>query len=68
MVSDGRIKANFPAHQLSPSPLEKLDVYDRILTRMQAGKITEEEWKTGLAKEEGITVQFDPERVRKELA
>ncbi len=67
LVTEGRIRANYPAHQMTPAPLEKLDVYDRLLTRMEAGRITDEEWKKGKAMEDGITVEFDPVRVRKEV-
>lgn len=41
------------------------EVYDKLLTRMEAGRITEKEWKKGIAAEDGITIQFDPDRVRK---
>jgi glyoxylase-like metal-dependent hydrolase (beta-lactamase superfamily II) len=68
LVTEEKIKRNYPAHQTAPAPLEKLETYDRLLTRMEAGKINEEEWKKGLAVEEGITIQFDPERVRKEIS
>ena len=67
LVSEGKITENYPAHQTSPAPLEKLVSYDQLLTRMEAGSIREDEWKKGIASEGGISIQFDPERVRKEI-
>ena len=48
-------------------PLEKLEIYDRLLTGMEVGRMTEKEWKKGVVSEDGISVQFDPDRVREEI-
>ena len=67
LVSEGKVNRNYPAHQNVPVPLEKLEIYDRLLTGMEAGRMTEKEWKKGVVSEDGISVQFDPDRVRKEI-
>jgi hypothetical protein len=67
LVSEGKVNRNYPAHQNVPVPLEKLEIYDRLLTGMEVGRMTEKEWKKGVVSEDGISVQFDPDRVRKEI-
>jgi hypothetical protein len=34
---------------------------------MEVGRMTEKEWKKGVVSEDGISVQFDPDRVREEI-
>ena len=68
LVGSGRVTRNYPSHQTSPAPLEKLESYDKLLDRMELGTISEAEWKKGIAELDGIKIQFDPKRVREEIA
>ena len=68
LVENESVKRNYPAHQTSPAPLEKLENYDKLLDRMERGMLSKTEWSKGKAELGGIRIQFDPRRVREEIA
>ena len=67
LVDSGRVKRNYPSHQTSPAPLDKLACYDRLLTRMEALELTPEEWAAAAAEDGGIKIAFSPARIKEEL-
>ena len=67
LVDNGEVRRNYPAHQTSPAPLEKLENYDLLLDRMENGDLSENEWRKHLAEGDGIKIQFDAKRVREEV-
>lgn len=68
LVDEGAVTRNYPCHQTSPAPTSKLKYYDHILTRMENGELTDEEWKNGSVVEDGIQIVFSPARVKEEIA
>ena len=68
LFEKGSITRIYPSHQTSPAPLKKLADYDQLLTRLEKADLTGEEWKAGKAIQGSITIQFSPERIRKEAA
>ena len=66
LVKEDAIRRNYPSHQTSPAPLEKLKYYDRLLTRLEKGELTEEETEKGEVKMGGIRIRFSPERIKRE--
>lgn len=67
LVDTGTITRNYPSHQTSPAPLERLENYSYILDRLEKGELSPEEWKTGKVEKNGIRIAFSPERVKEEL-
>lgn len=67
LVARGDVVRNYPSHQTSPAPLEKLELYDRLLTRMEQGKLTRKEWKDGAVSEGTITIRFSQKRLKEEV-
>lgn len=68
LVAEGKITRNYPSHQTSPAPLEKLAFYDRLLEKLETGCLSEEEWQAGAVNEDSITIRFYPKRVKEEIA
>ncbi len=68
MVESGEVIRNYPGHQTTPAPVEKMKYYDQLLNRLEKGDLTQEEWKQGIIREGSISIQFNPERIRKEIA
>lgn len=66
LVKEGRVTRNYPSHQTSPAPLNKLEYYDELLGRMEKGQFSEKEWETGKAEHNGITIEFNRERTEEE--
>lgn len=67
MVDDGTVTRNFPSHQTSPAPLERLENYSYLLSRLESGELTADEWCAGEVQRNGIKVVFSPERVKEEV-
>lgn len=67
LVKEGTVVRNYTSHQTTPAPLEKLAVYEQLLSRLESGDLSEDEWKKGKIVLEGVTVQFDPCRVKTEI-
>jgi hydroxyacylglutathione hydrolase len=67
LVNSGAVTRNYPAHQTSPAPLEKLKNYDILLDRLERGSISQAEWAKSLVEQGGVKIQFDPRRVREEI-
>lgn len=68
LVRTGAVTRNYPSHQTSPAPLEKLAYYEDLLTRLEKAELTEEEWKSGIVQKGSIKIQFSPEKIKKEAA
>jgi len=67
LVNDGKVTRNYPAHQTSPAPLEKLKYYDLLLDRLEKGTLSQAEWDKGIVEQGSIKIQFDPKRIREEI-
>ena len=66
MVDEGTVNRNYPSHQTSPAPLEKLKYYDQLLTRLEKAELTDEETEKGEVEMGGIRIVISPERIKKE--
>lgn len=66
LVEEGRISRNYPSHQTSPAPLDRLQFYDRLLTRLEKAELTDEETKKREVEMGGIRIVISPERIKKE--
>jgi len=67
LVDSGSITRNYPSHQTSPAPLERLINYLYLLERLDSGNLTPEEWEKGVVERNGIKITFSPDRVKEEL-
>ena len=66
LVDDGIVTRNYPSHQTSPAPLEKLKYYDRLLTRLEKAELTDDEIKKGEVETGGIRIVISPDRIKQE--
>lgn len=66
LVRNGSVSRNYPSHQTSPAPLEKLEYYDQLLTRLVKADLSDEEWRKGEVELSGIRIVISPERIKRE--
>ncbi len=66
LVDDGIVTRNYPSHQTSPAPLEKLSFYDQLLTRLERADLTAEEWNNKAVSLGGIRIVINPQRIKME--
>lgn len=66
MAAEGRFTQHFPGHQETPYTNEVLDRYEEACLHLLEEPLTEHEQKTHLYTGFGLTINFDPVKLKKE--